>query len=228
MSALKVLAALLTYPGEELQAALPEIATALAAERRLPVPLRASLARLIEEMQATDLLDLQERYVGLFDRNPSLSLHLFEHVHGDSRDRGMAMVHLVDMYRRQGLEIEARELPDYLPLFLEFLSLLPEEEAGPLLADAGPVLATIGARLARRGSAYAAVFEGLGALSGSDMPAADDGKADDTDSLAALDRAWEEAAVTFGPETMAESRSSCDRVAAMVARMSAPRGGSPS
>jgi len=222
MSALKALAALLTYPEAGLKASLPEIGAVLAADRRMPETNRAELANLIAEMQANDLMDAQERYVGLFDRSPSLSLHLFEHVHGDSRDRGMAMVRLVEMYREHGLEIEARELPDYLPLFLEYLSLLPEAESRPLLADAGPVLARIGQRLSRRESRYAAIFAALSAIAGADVPAAEDHGPEPAEDLAALDRAWEEAAVTFGPESMAESRSSCDRVAAMVARMAEP------
>ena len=228
MSALKVLAALLSYPEAELQAALPEIANLLSAERRLSAAIRGELARLIGELESADLLDLQERYVGLFDRTRSLSLHLFEHVHGDSRDRGMAMVQLVEIYRKHGLEIEARELPDYLPLFLEFLSLVSAEEASRLLADAAPVLAQIGARLKGRDSRYAAIFDALAALSGNEAGLGSERPADEDDSLAALDKAWEEAAVTFGPEPRTESDPGCDRVAAMVARMSAPGTGASS
>jgi nitrate reductase delta subunit len=228
MSALKVLAALLSYPDDTLQAALPEIAGLLSAERRLPATTRSGLAQLLGELESAELLDLQERYVGLFDRTRSLSLHLYEHVHGDSRDRGMAMVQLLELYKQHGLEIEARELPDYLPLFLEFLSLVPAEEASRLLADASPVVAKIGARLKGRGSRYAAIFDALAALSGNEAGIGSEPAAEEDDSLAALDKAWEEAAVTFGPEPRAESNPNCDRVAAMVARMSVPGRGAAS
>jgi len=225
MSALKALAALLCYPEAEFKEALPEVGAALAADRRLTQACRAELACLISDMEAGELMDIQERYVGLFDRIPSLSLHLYEHVHGDSRDRGMAMVRLVEMYRQHGLEIEARELPDYLPLFLEFLSLLPEAESRRLLTDAGPVLAGIGQRLSRRGSRYAAVFAALSAIGGAEIAVAEDEAPEPAEDFAALDKAWEEAAVTFGPQSMAESRSGCERVAAAVDRMNAPGGG---
>ena len=128
----KVLSLLLTYPTAELKAAAPELAAALDAEALLPERLRARLAALIGEIAARDLYDLQERYVLLFDRTRSLSLHLFEHVHGEGRDRGQAMVDLIELYERGGLRLEAKELPDYLPLFLEFLSTRPFGEAQDL------------------------------------------------------------------------------------------------
>lgn len=228
MSALKAMAALLTYPEAELKEALPEIGAALAADRRLNQACRDELAGLIAEMDAAELMEAQERYVGLFDRSPSLSLHLYEHVHGESRDRGMAMVRLAEIYERHGLEIDARELPDYLPLFLEFLSLLPEAESKPLLTDAGPLLARIGQRLSRRDSRYAAVFTALCAIGGAEMPAAEEEAPEQAEDFAKLDEAWEEAAVTFGPQSMADSRSGCERAAAAVARMNGPAEGMPS
>jgi nitrate reductase delta subunit len=120
---------LLSYPTEELQSAAPELSANLAEERLLPESVLTKLRGFVDEIATTDLFDLQERYVLLFDRTRSLSLHLFEHIHGESRDRGQAMIDLSQLYERHGLMIEARELPDYLPLFLEFLSTLPLEEA---------------------------------------------------------------------------------------------------
>jgi nitrate reductase delta subunit len=122
---LKVLSALLSYPSAELQAAVPEMRAAVNAERALPQRNRDRLGRLLEEIATGDLYDLQERYVLLFDRTRSLSLHLFEHVHGESRDRGQAMVDLKALYERHGLYMSSSELPDHLPLFLEFLSAIP-------------------------------------------------------------------------------------------------------
>ena len=118
-----MLSALLTYPTAELQAAVPRDARrARRRERACRRRNRDRLDRILEEIATGDLYDLQERYVLLFDRTRSLSLHLFEHVHGESRDRGQAMVDLKALYERHGLVMSASELPDHLPLFLEFLS----------------------------------------------------------------------------------------------------------
>ena len=122
---LKVLSLLLAYPTEEIRAAAPSFAPVLDEEGLLPEGRRGALRRLAAQLGERGLYDLEERYVLLFDRTRSLSLHLFEHVHGESRDRGQAMVELKDLYAANGLEMPANELPDYLPLFLEFLSTRP-------------------------------------------------------------------------------------------------------
>jgi nitrate reductase delta subunit len=164
---------------------------------------------------------VQERYTGLFDRGRSLSLHLFEHVHGDSRDRGPAMIDLIALYRRHGFEPHPRELPDYLPLFTEFLGQIDAGEARGLLRDAAPIVALLKERLEKRASAYAAVPAALLALAEAEQvqsPAQPAGAEDD--SLEAIDRAWEETAVTFGPEND-PTRSGCDKAASWVARINA-------
>ncbi len=200
----KCLSALLSYPTAELQGAAEDIAQCITVKRQLPRRIRRTLVTLAFELRSGDLLDLQARYVELFDRSRSLSLHLFEHVHGESRDRGQAMVDLRDRYRAAGLDIAANELPDYLPLFLEFLSVLSVEEAQETLAETAHVLRAIAERLAARNASYAAIFSALEALSHAvpdesmlqELRAAG---SDDPDDLVALDRAWEEAEVRFGP-----------------------------
>lgn len=146
-------------------------------------------------------MDLQESYIGLFDRGRALSLHLFEHLHGQSRDRGQAMVDLLETYRRHGFELSARELPDYLPLFLEYLAERPADEALSLLADAMPVIALIGARLAERGSDYHVVFDALAALVGEPASIAEIRRQAATEgpdeTVVNMDQIWEEEAVTF-------------------------------
>ena len=186
----KALSALLGYPTPELVAALDEIEAAVG---------EPSLRPLLDELRTGDLYDLQAHYVELFDRSRRLSLNLFEHVHGESRDRGQAMVDLAALYAKHGLAPATGELPDYLPLFLEFLSTRPLGEAQALLADAAHILAALHERLARRGSAYASVLAVLATLAGQGdgVTATDD--APEFDDLRALDAAWEEAAVTFGP-----------------------------
>jgi nitrate reductase delta subunit len=204
MQTLKVLSALLCYPQAEIARAGTDMKAVLERERLLTAAERAALRGLIDYLQATDLLDLQADYVGLFDRGRSLSLHLFEHVHGESRDRGQAMVDLMELYKRRGFDVATRELPDYIPLFLEYLAHRPPQEAGELLADAGHIMALLQARLMKRESPYQAVFAALTRLAGAEdelaalHAAAAAEPRDDTPE--ALDREWErtEEEVTFG------------------------------
>ncbi|HWK32990.1 MAG TPA: nitrate reductase molybdenum cofactor assembly chaperone [Hyphomicrobium sp.] len=199
----KVLSALLIYPTAEIQDAADEMRAVVEAEPRLPAPLREALTALIDDIAEGDIYELQERYVLLFDRTRSLSLYLFEHVHGESRDRGQAMVDLQELYARAGLHVSAKELPDFIPLFLEFLSTQPEEEARNLLAQPAHIFAALAERLAKRHSPYEAVFRALVALSAS-APKSDEVSAllrepdADATDLAALDAAWEDQPVSFG------------------------------
>jgi nitrate reductase delta subunit len=197
----KVLSALLSYPGPELAAATGELRDALARVPGLRRGAIAGLQELIGELENRDLYALQERYVALFDRGRRLSLHLFEHVHGESKDRGQAMVDLVDAYRSHGFDLAARELPDYLPLFLEFLAQLPERDAKGYLADAMPIVALLGERLAARQSIYAAIFDALVSIGGRPADAAQIRRrvaAEGPDqTVVQMDRIWEEEAVSF-------------------------------
>lgn len=209
----KALSALLTYPTAELQDACGEIQAVLHQERLVPAHALPALDRLIAELASLDLYELQERYGVLFDRSRSLSLHLFEHVHGESRDRGQAMVDLAAHYESHGYWIRANELPDFLPLFLEFLAVLPRSEAHALLQQPLPILEALEERLRRRGSAYVAVFVALLAIAGSksaSVPLAT-AQDDDPDDLEALDAAWEEAAVTFGPGGFGDADDACGK-----------------
>lgn len=154
MQIYRILSALLSYPQPDLIAAIPEIEHALAAD---PETLE-SLQPLLTYLTTGPLIPLQENYVATFDRTPSQALHLFEHIHGESRDRGQAMVDLIEEYRRYGFEPEVNELPDYVPLFLEFLSLMDAETSEKLLGEAIHVLVAIGVRLKRNSSPYSIIF----------------------------------------------------------------------
>lgn len=200
----KALGALLTYPDEDLVDGLYEISHALAQEGLLSAAHLVQLSGLIEELQEQDLMDLQERYVSMFDRSRRLSLHLYEHLHGESRDRGTAMATLAELYRFHGFEMTARELPDYLPLLCEFLSFLEDDVARSVLADAAPILEALAKRLAEKESRYAAVLEALVSLAATEVDAKEveailAATPEDADSLEALDKVWEEEPVTFGP-----------------------------
>ncbi|BCG04234.1 respiratory nitrate reductase subunit (plasmid) [Paraburkholderia sp. PGU19] len=199
-----VLGALLSYPDQPLLDALPEAQKLLRGERGFTRDARAGLDQFIDYCAQRDLLTLQENYVALFDRGRATSLYLFEHVHGESRDRGQAMVDLLRMYEEHGLHLGAGELPDYLPVFLEYLSRLPAAEARGLLAETGEILQSITSQLARRGSPFSFV---VGAL----LPLAGCGKAEEPDALnnddaqssptsadyRALDAAWADEPVRF-------------------------------
>lgn len=161
MKTLKVLGCLLAYPSTDLVSALPECRELLETEKWLSNDSLQSLDHLINWMTEQDLLDVQEEYVALFDRTPSLCLHLFEHVHGDSRDRGQALVDLSGVYKDAGLLINTEEMPDYLPLFLEYLSVIGAEEARQNLGETVNVLGVLAGRLKNRQSPYVAVFDAL-------------------------------------------------------------------
>lgn len=166
MKTFKALGALLAYPEAEWVAALDEIEAVFTAEDLLSNKDLLGVRCLINTLRHTELMALQESYVELFDHVPSLSLHLFEHVHGESRDRGQAMVDLNQLYAGEGLLLAGNELPDFLPAFLEYLSLLPYRAAVLQLEDAVKILDGMAARLAQRGSHYAAVFNALLRLAG--------------------------------------------------------------
>jgi nitrate reductase delta subunit len=204
MRILRALSALLDYPTPELVAAADEISEAIGADAAIPASSRKALLALVADLKASDLFELQEQYVLLFDRTRSLSLHVFEHVHGESRDRGQALVDLRNVYEQHGLAPDGNELPDFLPLFLEFLSVLPEAEAKLYLGEIAHVTTALAERLARRGSKYEAIPRALLAIAGAkpgDL-ALDALRAEPEpapDDLEALDAAWADEAVMFGP-----------------------------
>jgi len=220
---LKALSLVLSYPTVDLQAAMPAIAGQLSADPRLALATRVALEALACQLGRADLYDLQECYVMLFDRSRTLSLNLFEHVHGESRDRGGAMVSLIETYRAAGFEPATTELPDHLPVLLEFLSTRPFAEVQETLADAAHILDALAGRLERRESGYAAAFAALSALAGGNADAeAVAGMLaqpeDDPTDLAALDAVWEETEVTFGPDPNA----GCPQVRDILALMDQP------
>lgn len=200
MLLLRALGALLTYPGDELRAALPEVAAVLDRANGLKPSHREGLRALVDELAALDPFDAEARYVELFDRGRATSLHIFEHVYGDSRERGQAMVELKEIYAHAGLHLSTNELPDHLPVVLEYLSCRPRDEARAMLAECGHVLRTVGHALRRRESRYAAVLEALLRIAGeAELGAAPpEGTADAEPDL---DRDWEERPAFEGPKS---------------------------
>lgn len=220
---LKSFSLLLSYPTRELQHAMSEIGGVLASDTRLTAAARRALRPLVEALAGRDIYDLEEQFVLLFDRSRTLSLNLFEHVHGESRDRGGAMVSLIETYREAGFDPATSELPDHLPVLLEFLSTRPSSEVRETLSDAAHIFEALETRLERRESPYAAVFAALIQIAGAKankevveaMLAQPD---DDPNDLKALDEVWEESEVTFGPDP----NSGCPQVRDMLAQMDTP------
>ena len=201
MIELVVVSRLLEYPDADLWQHQNELFDVLATSETLEKADAQALGVFLRELTAQDLLDAQAAYSELFDRGRATSLLLFEHVHGESRDRGQAMVDLLNQYEQHGLVLDSRELPDHLPLYLEYLAQLPESEAIGGLQDIAPILALLCARLQQRESRYAVLFEQLLKLANSALDEAKvaekiaDEARDDTPQ--ALDAVWEEEQVKF-------------------------------
>lgn len=201
MIELVVISRLLEYPDAALWQHQGELFDVLSESEKLDKGDAQMLGMFLRELTAQDLLDAQAAYSELFDRGRATSLLLFEHVHGESRDRGQAMVDLLNQYEQHGLVLDSRELPDHLPLYLEYLAQLPESQAIGGLQDIAPILALLCARLQQRESRYSVLFEQLLKLANS---AVDEAKvaekiADEArdDTPQALDAVWEEEQVKF-------------------------------
>jgi len=214
MKVLNVLSCLIDYPREDLLKHKTELDDIIK-EVGFEPTLEGKLLDFVERHAAKDVIDWQAEYDGLFERGRSVALWLFEHVHGESRDRGQAMVELVNMYREAGLELSKHELPDYIPLFLEFLSTQGDENAKNWLQEMEHILGLLLCRLEKRESDYSVLFEALLFVAASTVNLDEiraqisDEKRDDTKQ--AIDKEWEEEEVTFGAESLDKSCDSATR-----------------
>lgn len=197
---LRALAALLGYPDARLRAHLPELMAALDAEAAVPAARRAELRALAAELGRLDAMEVESRYVETFDRGRSTSLHLFEHVHGDSRDRGPAMIDLKQTYEQAGLRLGPEELPDHLCVVLEFASTQPPKVAREFLAEMAHILSAVFSALLKRGSPYASVVAAVLELAGEKVQSV----AFEADE--ALDDSYAEPAAFDGCSTRGQAR----------------------
>ena len=197
---LRVLAALLSYPDARVREHLPAMREVIGGERTLSQTRRVEVQALIDLLLRADPLEAEASYVELFDRGRATSLHLFEHVHGDSRDRGPAMIDLGQTYAKAGLLLVDSELPDYLPVILEFVSTQPPREARAFLAEMAHILNAIFAGLVQRESTYASVLGALLELAGENVKPA----APSTDDP--LDQSWDEPPAFDGCSTKGQKR----------------------
>lgn len=224
MRTLKILGFLLTYPSEQFLGALGECYELLSEEKWLSKGSLEELERWTQELSQASSLDLQESYVSLFDRTPSLSLHLFEHVHGDSRERGQALVDLSSLYEKSGLIVGVEETPDYLPLFLEYLSFCPLQDVHENLGNIVNILTALEKRLQKRESSYALVFKALAEIA---VRKPDPKKVKEAMKSASgeaydferLDQEWEEQFAFDTPNNPAASQAGCPKAEDMLARM---------
>ena len=206
---LKVLSLLIDYPSNELFTGdtLADCTEIVARSTIISPEVRTQIIDLIEDLIDTGSLEAQARYDGLFERGRSLSLWLFEHVHGESRDRGQAMVDLMGQYEEAGFAISVKELPDYLPLYLEFLAyqatvIEDDIQIRMDIADVSHIIALLAARLEHRGSMYKGCFNALLQIAGKPLDMVEEyqekiSKEKPDDSFEALDKEWEEEVVTF-------------------------------
>jgi len=197
---LRVMAALLDYPHAETRGYLPEMREILRSEGALSAARQAELDALIDSLAGADPLETEANYVQLFDRGRATSLHLFEHVHGDSRDRGPALIDLAQTYERAGLYLAPGELPDYLPAVLEFVSTQPPREARAFLGEMAHIFNALFSALQQRASPYASVLGALLELAGEKAQAV---------KLAAeqtLDESWVEPPVFDGCSSKGQAK----------------------
>ncbi|MRS88973.1 nitrate reductase molybdenum cofactor assembly chaperone [Enterobacteriaceae bacterium RIT714] len=203
MRILKIIALLIEYPDDALWESRDEALSLIA----LDAP---SLLPFAQQHLGESLLDKQAQWCEVFERGRATSLLLFEHVHAESRDRGQAMVDLMSQYEKAGLQLDCRELPDYLPLYLEYLSIVPDVEAREGLQNVAPILALIGGRLKQRGVQHYQLFDALLQLAASSLTSDSVTKQvaaeprDDTRQ--ALDAVWEEEQVKF----IEDNATACD------------------
>lgn len=206
MKIITLISRLLDYPTTDIAENATDIVQFIEQSDEIAQSEKHLLLNFVEERLAHDLLDWQAEYDSLFERGRSLSLLIYEHIHGESRDRGQAMVDLAAQYKLAGLDIGVRELPDYIPLFLEFVATQGEQNARDWLNDIAPVIALLAVRLEKRQNLYANLFWTLLELSRAhvDLTALREQVASEKrdDTKKALDKVWEEEAITFGGDAI--------------------------
>ena len=213
MLALKVISRLLDYPSQALFSHADDLVEVVNESKQISDENQKRLIDFIFQLTRTDLYDAQEQYDLLFDRGRALSLLLFEHVHGDSKDRGQSMVDLMREYTSKGFEISSKQLPDYIPLYLEYLSEQDESYAQEWLSDISHILTILSERLSERKSHYRAPFEALIELSGATVDREKIAKAvqkeQPDDTMEAIDKAWEDKEIRFDDPAQPGCGQSC-------------------
>lgn len=218
---LRVLAHLLRYPDAAFRAHTAELQQALRTEAALPAARLAELDALLRHLSTQPALDVESEYVELFDRGRRTALHLFEHVHGDSRDRGPAMVDLIQTYEKAGLYLGPDELPDYLPVVLEFASTQPPLQAREFMGEIAHIVRVIFSALAGRQSPYASVLAAVLELAGEKAEAV--AVAPEPE----MDESWAEPEVFGGCSTEGQAKPNQPQPIHIVRKSPHPSSGEP-
>ena len=154
---LHVLSVLLHYPDEELFNRIDEIGSA--ADQSRPADVESAVQAFVNELNTHSLIQVQEKYTAVFDIDPATTMNMTYHAFGDNEKRAAALAHLQHNYEQAGWERITGELPDYLPMMLEFLSICPHPEyTGPVwqcLQGMQPLVA----RLEKKAPVYAALLQ---------------------------------------------------------------------
>lgn len=209
----KILSLLLSYPSDELQKFLLEVEKELREEALLQEDRIDEIDEFCKRFNQIDLTNWQEEYVQLFDYSRSVSLHIFEHIKGDSRDRGQAMVNLMEFYKETGMHLTAKELPDYIPAFLEFISTLSITKAAELLAETVNIMDRINEALNDSQNLYSSIFKAIISLSAKQPDKAITREMIKNEKPLDLDAEYEEEAVAFGgaaPSCSSQASSGCN------------------
>ncbi|MDD3355590.1 MAG: nitrate reductase molybdenum cofactor assembly chaperone [Dysgonamonadaceae bacterium] len=204
----KILSLLLSYPSDELQKFLLQAEEELRDESLLHEEKIAEIAQFCKRFNQMDLTDWQGEYVQLFDYSRSVSLHIFEHIKGDSRDRGQAMVNLMEFYKEKGMHLTAKELPDYIPVFLEFLSTLSPSKSAELLGETVNIMDKINVALRESENPYSSIFKAIISLSAKQPDKAITREMIKNEKPLDLDAEYEEEPVTFGGSSSCSSQGS--------------------
>ena len=215
---LRALSLLLGYPQKGLLEMVPALVGAINDEAALPAARRGEIQALAADLLRGDPIEAEARYVELFDRGRSTSLHLFEHVHGDSRDRGPAMIDLIKHYEAAGLYFDGKELPDHLCVVLEFASTQPPAQAKEFLGEVAHILQAIFSALRQRDSAYASLVAAVLELAGHKVEAVP------VTPDESLDASWEEPQVFGGCSTRGQAAPGAPQPIQIVRRPGAPPG----
>ena len=217
---LRALALMLGYPDAVLRAKLPQLIEAIDTEAAVPAARRLELKAFAAELTRLDAMEVEARYVETFDRGRATSLHLFEHVHGDSRDRGPAMVDLAQTYEKAGLHMGPNELPDHLCVVLEFASTQPAKLVAEFLGEMEHILTSIFSALLKRESAYAVLIAAVLELAGQKVQAVPV-VADEP-----MDDSWAEPEVFDGCSTKGQGKPGAPQPIHFVRKANAQQGAS--
>ncbi len=206
----KILSLLLSYPNDELQKFLLQVEKELREEGLLDDERIAEIADFCKRFNQLDLINWQEEYVQLFDYSRSVSLHIFEHIKGDSRDRGQAMVNLMEFYKERGMNLTAKELPDYIPAFLEFLSTQSTSKSAELLGETVNIMDKINEALSESKNPYSSIFKAIISLSAKQPDKTITREMIKNEKPLDLDAEYEEEPVTFGGVSSCSSQGTSD------------------